>query len=327
MSQPATKYLLIQPGERICTRYECVPSYLQSQLIPNAKCFIDNDENGVIIDQQIEKHDLSIHYHLVQLNEGVELATIAPDKRYMSACISGFIENTSPVPMKMMLGKKEVNTQNGGTDTATMVTEKEFVVNFHVNLHLGYAKYLKDDYPIFKTLNTREADITKQPCPSIPYRLNEVNYQIMHRIRSCKLIGEVADVFFRRSALDFYFTYLRYLKAPAPLMLMEQHRQQLREIANFIIHHPSETTDKEDLCDRFHVATEFLEAPFEQEFLIPVEDLILQEKMAMAFNLITETSHTLSHIASIVKYNSWEELRMVFEKYYKTNIAELRSAQ
>lgn len=327
MSQPSTKYLLFHPGTRICTKYEHIPSYLHAQLIPEAKCFTDIDENGMVIDQQIDMNDIIIYYHLVQLNEGVELATVMPDKSYMPACISGFSRNACPAPMKMVLGKKEMNNSQNSADTVTLITEKEFVINFHVDLHLPFAKYLTSDFPLFKTLNTKEADITKQPSKKTPYPLNEVNYQIMHRIRSFRMIGEVAGVFFRRNALDFYFTYLRYLSAPAPLMLMEQHRQQLREIANFIIHHPAEVTNKEALCDKFGVVPEFLETPFEQEFLIPVEELILQEKMAMVFTLITETSHSVAHIASIVKYGNCEELTRVFEKYYKTNIAELRSTQ
>lgn len=327
MSQPKTKYLLINPGKRICTTYEQVPGYLQSHLIPNAKCFADIDENGVIMDQQIQLNELSVYYHLVHLKQGVELATIAPDKAYLAVCISGFAENAAAFPMKMKLGKREMNIQGVATDTATLVTEKEFVISFHVNLHLPFAKYLVAEFPLFGVLNLKEPNVDKQPVKKAPYHLNEVNYQIMHRIRSFKAVGEAADVFFRRNAIDFYATYLRYLQGPPSLMLMEHYREKLREIASYIIHHPAEVTDKEALCDKFGVAPEFLEAPFEQEFLITVEELILQEKMAFVFKMLLETNRTLTHIASLTQYNGWEELSAVFEKYYKCNIAELRTAQ
>ncbi|WP_142686854.1 helix-turn-helix transcriptional regulator [Chitinophaga polysaccharea] len=327
MSQPITKYLLINPGKRVCTTYEQVPGYLHSQLIPNAKCFTDIDEDGVIIDQHIQANELSISYHLIHLKKGVALTTIAPGKNYLPVGISGFAANSSTLPMTMKLGKKELNTLKGASDTATLVTEKEFVVSFEVNLHLPLAKYMVPEFPLFGALNVDEPTADKQPVRKTPYHLNEVNYQIMHRIRSFKAVGETADVFFRRNAIDFYATYLRFLQAPPPLMLMEQYREKLREIANYIIHHPAETTTKEALCDKFGVASEFLEAPFEQEFLITVEELILQEKMAFVFKMLTETNRTLTHIASVTRYSNWEELSAVFEKYYKCNIAELRAAQ
>ncbi|MEV4884736.1 helix-turn-helix transcriptional regulator [Chitinophaga ginsengisegetis] len=328
MNQPETKYLLINPGKRVCTTYEQVPGYLQSQLIPNAKCFTDIDENGVIMDQQIQLNELSVHYHLVHLKQGVKLTTVAPDKACLAVGISGFAENAAAFPMKMKLAKREMNVHRGATDTATLVTEKEFVISFHVNLHLPLVKYLVAEFPLFKVLNLKEPTVDKQPVKKVPpYHLNEVNYQIMHRIRSFKAVGEAADVFFRRNAIDFYATYLRYLQGPPSLMLMEHYREKLREIAGYIIHHPAEVTDKEALCDKFGVAQEFLEAPFEQEFLITVEELILQEKMAFVFKMLIETNHTLTHIASLTQYSGWEELSTEFEKYYKCNIAELRTAQ
>lgn len=327
MSQPITKYLLINPGKRACTTYEQVPDYLQSQLIPNAKCFTDIDEDGVIMDQHIQINELSISYHLIHLTKGVALTTVPPGKNYLPVGISGFTASSSTLPMTMKLGKKELNTLKGASGTATMVSEKEFVISFEVNLHLPFAKYLVPEFPLFSALNIKEPTVDKQVVRKTPYHLNEVNYQIMHRIRSFKAVGEAADVFFRRNAIDFYATYLRYLQAPPPLMLMEQYREKLREIANYIIHHPAEVTTKEALCDRFGVATEFLEAPFEQEFLITVEELILQEKMAFVFKMLLETNRTLTHIASLTQYSNWEELSAVFEKYYKCNIAELRAAQ
>ena len=49
--------------------------------------------------------------------------------------------------------------------------------------------------------------------------------------------------------------------------------------------------------------------------------------MALAYKLITETNHTLTYIANLTKYNSWEELSKAFESYYKCSVAELRKAQ
>lgn len=327
MSQPATKYLLINPGKRVCTTYEQVPGYLHSQLIPNAKCFTDIDEDGVIIDQHIQANELSISYHLIHLKKGIALTTVAPGKHYLPVGISGFAGNAPGLPMTVKPGKKEFNTLKGASDTATMITEKEFVISFEVNLHLPFTKYLVTEFPLFGALNVNEPTVDKQPVRQTPYHLNEVNYQIMHRIRSFKAVGEAAEVFFRRNAIDFYATYLRYLQAPPPLMLMEQYREKLREIANYIIHHPEEVTTKEALCYRFGVVSEFLEAPFEQQFLITVEELILQEKMAFVFKMVLETNRTLTHIASLTQYSNWEELSAVFEKYYKCSIAELRAAQ
>lgn len=327
MKQPENKYLLIDRNDRVYTTYECIPSYLQSQLIPYAKCYTDIDDNGIIIDQQLQMDELSIYYHLIHLKEGVELTTVPPSKYLLPATVSGFADNNMPVSMKMRLSKKAGDTFNPASDDGTVVTEREFIMNFHVNLNIHHLTALKEEFPVFSIINKVGVKEALNPSNRLPFRLNEVNYQVMNRILNCKLIGKAADIFFRRSAIDFYSTYLRYLAPIAPVMLKESHQQQLREITHYIIQHPAEAGSVEHLCSKFGVVPEFLDRPFEQEYHIPVNVLIQQENMALAFKMITETNHTLTYISTFTKHNSWEELTEEFEQYYKCNIADLRKAQ
>jgi AraC-like DNA-binding protein len=323
MKQPENKYLLIDRSDRVYTTYERIPSYLHSQLIPYAKCYTDIDDNGVIIDQQLQMDDLSIYYHLIHLREGVALTTVPPSQYLLPATVSGFTDNNSPVSMKIRLSKKVDNT----SDDNTVVTEREFIMNFHVNLNISRLTALKAEFPVFGIISKIGVKEALNPTNKLPFRLNEVNYQVMNRILNCKLIGKAADLFFRRSAIDFYCTYLRYLTPIPPVMLKESHRQQLRDIAHYIIEHPAEAGSVENLCTKFGVVPEFLERPFEQEYHIPVADLIQQENMAMAFKMITETNHTITYISTFTKHDGWEALTEEFEKYYKCNIADLRKAQ
>jgi AraC-like DNA-binding protein len=324
MKLSATKYLRINRYDSAYTTYEHVPGYLHPQLIPNAKCYTDIDRNGVIIDQKIELEELSIYYHLVYLEEGVKLTTISPNGHLLPACISGFSEYNAPTtPMKMVLAKNERNAAEAGT----LITGREFVINFHVNLNLSCLECLKTEFPDFEVIAELGMEKIRNLAGRLSFSANEVNHLLMKRITGCKLIGRAADIFFRRSAIDFYTTYLRYLRRPLPVMLHEKQQQQLREIVNYIIQYPSDAGSAEALCRRFDVAPAFLKAPFEQQYLISVEALILQEKMALAYKLITETNHTLTYIANLTKYNSWEELSKAFESYYKCSVAELRKAQ
>jgi AraC-like DNA-binding protein len=323
MKQPENKYLLIDRSDRVYTTYERIPSYLHSQLIPYAKCYTDIDDNGIIIDQQIQMDDLSIYYHLIHLTEGVALTTVPPSKYLLPATVSGFIDNNTPVSMKIRLSKKAGNTP----DESTLVTEKEFIMNFHVNLNISRITALKEEFPVFGIISRIGVKEALNPTNRPAFRLNEVSYQVMNRILHCKLIGKAAELYFRRNAIDFYCTYLRYLNPIPPVMLKESHRQQLREIAHYIIQHPAEAGSVENLCTKFGVVPEFLDRPFEQEYHIPVAELIQQENMAMAFKMITETNHTLTYISNFTKHDSWEELTEEFEKYYKCNIADLRKAQ
>lgn len=324
MKQLATKYLRINRYDCAYTRYEHVPCYLHPLLIPNARCYTDIDDNGVIIDQKIEMDELTIYYHLVHLEEGVGLTTVAPNEYLLPACISGFTENNPSIQMKMVLTKNERNTP---PESGTLITDPEFVISFHVNLSLSYLESLKAEFPDFEVIEELGAEEIRKLSGKLPFSANEVNHQLMKRITSCKLLGRAADVFFRRSAIDFYATYLHYLRQPSPIMLHEKQRQQLREIVNYIMLHPAEAGSENDLCHKFQVAPPFLKVPFEQEYLISVEALILQEKMALIFKLITETNHTLTYIANLTKYSSWEELAKAFELYYKCSIADLRKAQ
>ncbi|HEY9261278.1 hypothetical protein [Chitinophaga sp.] len=323
MKQPENKYLLIERSDEVYTTYECIPSYLHSQLIPYAKCYTDIDDNGIIIDQQMQLEDISIYYHLIHLREGVELTTVPPSKYLLPATVSGFIDNNAPVSMKILLPKKVANP----LDDSSIVTEKEFVMNFHVNISIARLTALRTEFPIFNIINKVGVKEVLNPSNRLPFRLNMVSYLVMNRILQCKLIDKAAELFFRRSAIDFYSTYLHYLNPIPPIMLQENHRQQLREIADYIIAHPAEAGSVENLCNKFGVVPEFLERPFEQEFHISAAALILQENMALAFKLITETSHSLTYISTITQHDGWEELTEEFERYYKCNIADLRKAQ
>ncbi|MFY0255751.1 hypothetical protein ACDQ55_17555 [Chitinophaga sp. 30R24] len=327
MKQPEKKYLLIDRKDSIYTRYEQVPGYLQPQLIPYAKCYTDIDNNGVIIDQKIEMHDITIYYHLIHLTKGVKLTTVPAEQYLLPACISGFTEKNRRLPLKITLTKKELNTFNSLLETGPMITKREFVINFHVNLNLYSLENLIREYPIFDRVRYLDIQKARTPNKRTPYPLNEVNYQIMKRIINCRHIAKPAEIFFRRSAVEFYATYLRYLQRIPPVMLMESHREQLRQIASYIIHHITEITTITALCEKFNVAPAFLEIPFEQEFFIPVKELIHQERMALAYKMITETSHTLAYIATLTHHNGWEALKDDFEEYYRCSLADLRKAQ
>ncbi|MBS0031902.1 hypothetical protein ACTJJ0_31575 [Chitinophaga sp. 22321] len=327
MKQPDQKYLLINRYDDVYTTYEHIPSYLHPQLIPYAKCYTDIDDNGVIIDQKIELQELSIFYHLIHLREGVALTTVPADEYYISACVSGFTENDPSHPLKLLLSKKGGAILNPAANADAVISEKEFIVSFNVNVNTNYIKGLAAEFPVFGIIEKLGKKEAKNPTNRLPFQVNNANYQVINRMLRCKLVGTAAEYFFRRNALDFYMSYLRYLGITTPLMLRDSHHQQLKEIAQYIIQHPAEARNKETLCDKFGVVPEFLETPFEQEFLISVEELILQENMAIAFKMITETNHTLTYISTLTKHNSWEELAASFEQYYKCTIADLRKAQ
>jgi AraC-like DNA-binding protein len=314
MNLPASKYLISNHETTDCITYERIPGYLQSQLIPNAKCFLDADESGIIFSQQIELEQFLIYYHLIHLGDGIALKRLDPKKYMLPAGISSPTDSGPGPQMRIMTGDSPD-------------TRLEFAINFQVYFDLTHLGYLKKEFPLFGALDIPGIKKGHYPVSKLPFRPNEVNYHIVRRIAGFRMIGKVADVFFRRNAIDFFSTYLRSLETHPPVMLMEHHRQQLRSIATFIMEHPLEAGSKEALCDRFRVVPEFLEVPFEQEFLISVEELILQEAMAAVFKMIVETDYTLTYIAAVALYDSWEDLAQTFESYYRCPIADLRKAQ
>lgn len=326
MQQSATKELRIVRGDTRYTTYEHIPSYVHPLLVPNAKCFTDVDENGMVIDQQIlESEDWAIYYHFIHLAEGVHLDTVLPFDYALPAHVSGFTENNPDMPLRIRLRKKTVKTAQDGPEVPA--DEKEFILSFHVNFNRYSLKKMSALFPAFKIIDAIGLEETRKPSHNRPFQLNLVSYQVMQRICHCKYIGKVSDVFLERNALDFYLTYLHFLQNRPPIMLEKSYQQQLKEIATFILQHPLEAVSKEALCQRFKVVPEFLEAPFEQQFLATVEQLIEQEKMACLFKMIAETDYSLAHIAAISQYNSRDEMVQAFGKYYRCVVADLRMAQ
>ncbi len=83
-----------------------------------------------------------VHYHLVSSETG--RGTYYGSARQTTAspvCISGFADNAAYFPMKMKLGKKEMDLlRESATHTTTLVTEKGVTNSFHVNLYLPSAE-------------------------------------------------------------------------------------------------------------------------------------------------------------------------------------------
>ena len=113
------------------------------------------------------------------LEEGVKLTTISPNGHLLPACISGFSEYNAPTtPMKMVLAKNERNAAEAGT----LITGREFVINFHVNLNLSCLECLKTEFPDFEVIAELGMEKIRNLAGRLSFSANEVNHLLMKRI-------------------------------------------------------------------------------------------------------------------------------------------------
>ncbi|RFS19506.1 AraC family transcriptional regulator [Chitinophaga silvatica] len=316
MKEIKKKYLLANRNDQLHINLEKIPVYLHSALMPYAKYYSDIDINGIILDQKIKFREFSIYYHLIHLSEGTKLTSIITDKDIVPACISGFYSHTEEMPLKISLPTHPQLT--------AAFPVREYIMDFHVNFDSFYLFDIIDKFPLFKILNPKvefnHNEIHSFTPPPHPYQTNKVNYNIMKRIINCKLVGDLAEKYLYRNALNYFLTYLHYLLTPAPIMLHGTYVTQLMEIADYILQNPVEAKSKEALCKKFEVVPEFLEEPFQQMFYTPVDDLIYQERMNIAFKLLTEEQHTFTYVANKTGFPDYETLKKEFQEYYRCNL-------
>ncbi|MCW3465353.1 helix-turn-helix transcriptional regulator [Chitinophaga nivalis] len=326
MKQPPSKILYIERKDKSYTTYEKIPPAFHPMLIQHARYFYSEDANGLILDQQIDTGGLIIYLHIIKVAPGVLVEPFAVEQ-----VIALHVSDTIPVELhegtKLMLRHEEVSMFNVMPVKHAARPNQEYAMSFHINLRPSYLPVLAKEFPVFKPLADMHIGDVTAPLHTVPFKMNAVSRLIRDRILSSRHIGSTGDLFYRRNAVDFFANYTRQLTAPAPIMMNQTQHSQLNNILTYIVNKLDQPHTPASLCLEFGIHRDLLKGPFEQEFNISLEELVLQEKMAHVFEWLVTTRITLSQIAKMVGYPSAAQLQQDFETYYNCHTAALRNEQ
>lgn len=318
----ATKILYIEREDNAYTPHQDIPAAFQRQLIPYARFYYHEDKDGCILDQNIRAGEFSIWTHNIHMRPGV---AIIPRSQYQVITLHSY-DDAPPQNNRMQL-EKEVSLFNVMASDESALPASSQPLSFHINIEPVAVRELAREFPLLSALAAIPISNVTGPLHKAPFQLNPVSRLIRDRILQAKHIGNSAYSFFRRNAADFYGNYTRRLIAPPPIMMNLEKLQQLHDIFTYIIQNLHLPLTYKDLQQKFDVPEALLLKPFEQEFHLTVPELVLQEKMAAAFELLSTRNTPLSVILERTGFTSLDTFMSAFERYYKYGALQVMDAQ
>lgn len=321
-----TKILYIERDDTTFTPHQDIPPAFQGQLIPYARFYYQEDKDGSILDQNIRAGEFSIWVHSIQMRPGIELRHYS---QYQVITLHAYDDVDSlrgTVNNRQQL-EKEVSLFNVMASAEPTLPGSSQPLSFHINIEPYALKELAREFPLLSPLAAIPISNATEPLHKAPFLLNPVSRLIRDRILRAKHIGNSAYSFFRRNAADFYGNYTRRLIAPAPIMMNEAKRQQLYEIFRYILNHLDEPLTYKMLQQKFGVEEALLRRPFEQEFHLTIPELVLQEKMAVAFDMLSTRNTPVTTIMERLGFTSLNTFLTTFDKYFKYGALQVMDAQ
>ncbi|HVI44965.1 MAG TPA: AraC family transcriptional regulator [Chitinophaga sp.] len=318
------KRLFIERDDYMYTPYQAIPTAYHNHLIPYAKYYYQEDHDGSILDQNIKTGDFSIWFHSIRMHHGIQLQPFA---QYHVIALHASDDIPVMIADEAMGQQKEVSIFNVMPEMHSHITTEDNAESFHINIEPAALPALAREFPALRPLAALPIMEVTRIINKAPFRLNPVSRLITERIRKSKYIGKPAAHFFRRNAADFFSNYARLLAAPDPIMMNQVQLQLLHEIFQYIVHNLHLQHTHEELHQVFNVDKAMLERPFEQEFHITIPELVLQEKMALAFDLLAGTDIPMSGILERIGYSDLPAFTRTFDKYFRCDPILLRNAQ
>ncbi|CAL1518028.1 helix-turn-helix domain-containing protein [Chitinophaga sp. MM2321] len=321
-----TKALYIERDDHAYTPFGEIPASFKDELIPYAHCYFYSDAEGTILDQNIKTDGFSLWLHTINMQQGAELHPFA-QYQVIALHVSDDIPVTLSEGGHVMLRHKEVNMFNVMPVEHSAILAEDHAISFHINVEPAALPRLAREFPVLQPLAAMPLCMVTEALNKVPLRLNAVGSLIKDRILNSKHIGKTAELFFRRNAADYFCNFARHLSAPAPIMMNQVQLRLLDDVFTYIVNNLHQAHTIQELCEKFPVNKAILQQPFEQEFHMPLAELIHQEKMALAFDKLANTDISISGIMQATGYVAQEPFMADFEKYYKCDPIQLRNAQ
>ncbi|WP_160710947.1 helix-turn-helix transcriptional regulator [Chitinophaga solisilvae] len=316
--KPTSKILYIERENQHSAQHHEIPAVYHDQLIPYARYYYYEDEDGAILDQHIRTSEFSIWVHNISMRPGIELRPVA---QHPVIALHAAEQTTSTAP------QQEVGISSMMTTSHTTLPAANSTLRLHINIAPATVPHLANEFPAMKALADIPVSAIPGPLHKGPFLLNTTSRRIRNRILNGKYIGDTAYNFFRRNAADFFGNYSRRLAAPAPIMMNQLQHTLLQDIFSYIVQNLHLSHTYQEIQQQFNVEKALLLRPFEQEFHVTLPELVLQEKMALAFELLSTRSVTISGVMEKTGFHSHTAFMHTFEHYYKCGALQVMDAQ
>ncbi|SFD20670.1 AraC-type DNA-binding protein [Chitinophaga sp. CF118] len=307
-----------------------IPEEYLQLILPYAGVYFDRDEHCDILSQHIQVGPFSFWIQETYANADIILCPFTPRPTwalhfmYETSVNVKLYENTS-----FSLEEKECNLFNLVSDLHKVPMEDgQKLTSCHINILPEALGKLAVKYPALRRLASKKPANVTGPINTHPYFINSVCDFLIQKILTCRHIEIPAHHFLYRCCLDLFmnFAYQDAHSTQRYFISDVLNASSFRRLFDYLTDHPHINNTLEELGEMFQLDIITLQKGFLKDFGMPIKAFINMTKMMTVFEMLTVKATTLSHIATIVGFKSWEKLDQAFMAFYGCDMETLRRA-
>ncbi|WP_341835921.1 AraC family transcriptional regulator [Chitinophaga pollutisoli] len=190
--------------------------------------------------------------------------------------------------------------------------------SFHINFRPESAGELMDTVPELAGLITPEILQGEGRINARHVVFNEVCQRALKNILCCKQIGDTAEYFLRRQAVNLLTVFLRAMRQDAGEVRMStKNRKKTAACYHYLVRNFAKPHTVESLGERFSLDHTLLEASFVARYGRTIPEFIMDKRMHVAYLALMKTKAPFSRIAEDTGFDSVAAFRIAFRKYFR----------
>lgn len=200
--------------------------------------------------------------------------------------------------------------------------------SFHINFKPESAAELMDTVPELKGLLTPEILQGEGRINSRHVLFNEVCQRALKNILCCKQIGDTAEYYLRRQAVNLLTVFLRAMRQDAgDVRMSTKNRKKTAACYHYLNRNFARQHSSESLGERFSLDHLLLEASFVARYGRTIPEFIMDKRMNVAYLALMKTKAPFSRIATDTGFDSVAAFRIAFRKYFRVEPVHVIKAQ
>lgn len=200
--------------------------------------------------------------------------------------------------------------------------------SFHINFKPESAGELMHTVPELEGLLTPEILLGEGRINTRHIFFNEICQRSLKNILCCKQIGDTAEYYIRRQAVNLLTVFLRAMQQDAgELRMSTKNRKKTAACYHYLLRNFASQHSAESLGERFSLDHTLLEASFAARYGRTIPEFIMDKRMQVAYLALMNTKAPFSRIAADTGFDSVAAFRIAFRKYFRVEPVHFIKAQ
>lgn len=327
----AEKLLLIERDDNNYTPVSQIPEEYVRLLLPYFRAYFYQDDDCDMLCQHIRIKEFSIWGHDILAKNYIILKPRTPRHilalHYMHEdTIDAVIDHMGPFKLKA----REVNLFSLHADFHSAALDRwNKIFSFHINVRPETLPELARKYPVLEHLAQMELGEMNGPLNTAPYQINDVCYNMLKRMFTCRYIELQAECYLYRCCVDLFQNFA--IQDAQFRMAANKNAQPdkglMKNVLSAINNNTRRPPTIKELAAQFNTTEAALNAGFEQVYATSLKDYLLQQRMYNIYDLMLKTRASLSSIALRNGYPNRRAMVADFTAYFEQDPVRIRNAQ